>query len=52
VDNIKMPLADIGWGGVDWKYLAEGRNQWKALVETVMNFRLPYNFGKSSMELV
>jgi hypothetical protein len=47
VDNIKMDLAEIGWGGVDWIDLAEDRNQWIALVEKVMNFRFPYNFGKS-----
>jgi hypothetical protein len=36
VDNIKMDLRDIGWGGMDWTYLAQDRVQWRALVNTVM----------------
>jgi hypothetical protein len=35
VDNIKMDLKEIGWDGVDWIELAQGRNQWRALVNTV-----------------
>jgi hypothetical protein len=41
VDNIKMNLAEIGWGGTDWIDLAQDRDQWKALVNTVMNLRVP-----------
>jgi hypothetical protein len=40
-DNIKMDLREIGWGGVDWIDLAQDRDQWSALVNTVMNFRVP-----------
>jgi hypothetical protein len=40
-DNIKMDLRDIGWGGMDWIDLAEDRDQWRALVNTVMNLRVP-----------
>jgi hypothetical protein len=40
-DNIKMDLREIGWGGMDWIDLAQDRNQWRALVNTVMNFRIP-----------
>jgi hypothetical protein len=41
VDNIKMDTKGIGWGGVDWIYLAQDRYQWKAPVNTAMNLRLP-----------
>jgi hypothetical protein len=32
IDNIKMGLREIGWGGMDWIDLAEDRDQWRALV--------------------
>jgi hypothetical protein len=38
-DNIKMNLREIGWGGIDWIDLAQDREQWRALVNTVMNLR-------------
>jgi hypothetical protein len=41
VDNIKIYLREIGWDGVDWVDLALDRNQWRALVNTVMNLRVP-----------
>jgi hypothetical protein len=41
VDNIKMYLREIGWDGMDWIDLAQDRNQWRALVNTVMNLRVP-----------
>jgi hypothetical protein len=41
VDNIKMDLREIGWYGMDWIELAQDRGQWRALVSTVMNFRVP-----------
>jgi hypothetical protein len=41
VDNIKMDLREIGWDGMDWIDLAQDRNQWRALVNTVMNLRFP-----------
>jgi hypothetical protein len=34
-------LGEIGWGGVDWIDLAQDRDQWRALVNTVMNLRVP-----------
>jgi hypothetical protein len=41
VDNIKMDLREIGWRGMDWFDLARNRNQWRALVNMVMNPRVP-----------
>jgi hypothetical protein len=41
VDNIKMDLREIGCDGVDWIELAQDRDQWRVLVNTVMNFRVP-----------
>jgi hypothetical protein len=39
--NIEMDLEEIGWGGMDWIHLAQDRNQWRALVNTVMNLQVP-----------
>jgi hypothetical protein len=41
VDNIKMDLGEMRWGGVDWIGHAQDRNRWRALVNSVLNFRLP-----------
>jgi hypothetical protein len=41
VDNIKIDLLVIGWGGVDLIGLAQDRGKWRALVNAVMNLRLP-----------
>jgi hypothetical protein len=41
VDNIKMDRGEIGWEGRDWIELAQDRDQWRALVNTVMNLRVP-----------
>jgi hypothetical protein len=40
-NNIKMDLREIGWGGMDWIDLAQDRDQWRAVVNTVMNLRVP-----------
>jgi hypothetical protein len=40
-DNIKMVLREIGWDGVDWIDMAQDRDPWRALVNTVMNLRVP-----------
>jgi hypothetical protein len=41
VDNIRMDLGEVGWGDVDWIVLAQDRNRWRALVNSVLNFRVP-----------
>ena len=40
-DNIKMDLQDVGWRGVDWIAVAEDRDRWRALMNAVMNIRVP-----------
>jgi hypothetical protein len=45
-DKIEMNIREIGWGGMDWIILAQDRDQWRALVNTVMKLRVPSNVGK------
>jgi hypothetical protein len=40
-NNIKIDLRELGWGAMDWIDLAQDRDQWKALVNTVMNLWVP-----------
>jgi hypothetical protein len=46
VDNFKIDLREIEWGGMDWINLSQDRDQWRALVKTVMKLRVPKNAGK------
>jgi hypothetical protein len=39
--NMKMDLREIGWGGMDWIDLTQDRDHWRALVNMVMNRRVP-----------
>jgi hypothetical protein len=48
VDNIKIDLREIEWDGIDRIDLAQDRDQWRALVNTVINHRVPLNSGKFS----
>jgi hypothetical protein len=41
VDNIRMDLGEVAWGDVDWIGLAHDRNRWRALVNLVLNLRVP-----------
>jgi transposase len=41
VDNIKMGLREVGWDGMDWIDLARDRDRWRALVNAVINLRVP-----------
>jgi hypothetical protein len=51
VDNIRMDLVELGWGDVDWIGLDQDRNRWRALVNSVLNLRVPYTSGKLSKDL-
>jgi hypothetical protein len=47
VDNIKIDLGEIRWDGMDWIDVAQDRDQWRALVNTVMNLRFHKMLGIS-----
>jgi hypothetical protein len=48
LDNIRMDLVEVGWADVDWIGLVHGRDRWRALVNSVLNLRVPYNAAKLS----
>jgi hypothetical protein len=46
VDNIKMDFRRKEWDGMDWIDLAQDKDQWRVVLNTVMSLRVPYNAGK------
>jgi hypothetical protein len=48
LDNIRTDLVEVGWCDVDWIGLAQDRDRWRALVNSVLNLRIPKNAGKLS----
>jgi hypothetical protein len=51
VDNIRMNLGEVGWGDGDWIGVAQDRNSGRAVVNSVLNLRFPWNAGKLSSGL-
>jgi hypothetical protein len=40
-DNIKTDIQEVRWGGMDWITVAQGKDNWRALVNALMNLRVP-----------
>jgi hypothetical protein len=45
-DNIKIDLQEVGWGDMEWTDLTVDRDRWQAILNAVMNFRIPQNEGR------
>jgi hypothetical protein len=41
-----MHVREIGWGGIEWIHLSQDRDQWRALMNTIMNFSVTIKVGK------
>jgi hypothetical protein len=41
LDSIRMDIVEVGWGEVDWVGLAQDRDRWRALVNSILNLRVP-----------
>jgi hypothetical protein len=46
VDTNKMDVREISWNGMDWTKLAQDRDRYRVLLNTVLNFWIPKNVGK------
>jgi hypothetical protein len=44
-DDIRIDIREMGWEGVDWMHLSQGRDQWRTLMNTVVKFRVPQKTG-------
>jgi hypothetical protein len=51
LDNVRMDIGQVGWGDVEWIGLAQDRNRWRVLVNSVLDLRVPLNAGKLSSGL-
>jgi len=51
-DNIRTDLREIEWEVLDWIHLVQYRNQWRPVVNTVINFRVPLRVGSILTSLV
>jgi hypothetical protein len=49
--RIRMDLGEVGWSDVDWIDLPQDKDMWRALVNAIMNLRVPQNAGKLSSGL-
>jgi hypothetical protein len=47
-NDVKMCVTEMGWEGLNWMHLAQDRDKWQALVNTVMNLWVPQNSGSFS----
>jgi hypothetical protein len=53
LDNIRMHSVEVGWGDVDWIGLVQNRDRWRALVNSVLNLRVPLlQFLKCILEVL
>jgi hypothetical protein len=48
MEDIKMVAQDVGWRGMDWTNLTQDRDRWRALVNEIINIRVPINAGNFS----
>jgi hypothetical protein len=48
LNNIRMDLVEVGWGDMDRIHMPQDRDRWRALVNSVLNLRVPQNAGKLS----
>jgi hypothetical protein len=52
VEHVKMDLVERAWGGVDWISLAQDRDKWRAVLNAVINLRVPEIAVKLSSDYI